>query len=194
MATEVPSTSRVDVNNYGDYLDHQMTNTFTEDQGLVVVPIADRVSGHRVIRLHGGVGTRTVNWKTTRMGKPPIAPAAENGDEDTFLGSTFGSQLPVPNRAGGYDWSMSGSYTYVQNNHRVPGYAAFPVGDYPFVVIPAMVRAKELATPFVQDYAGDEPFQSFVSACWDGIPYVGNDIEWPILAFPAQLFSHAHMI
>lgn len=192
----MPDTTRIELTGFSDYLDHQMDNDFQQDTGLVVIPVASRESGHRVIRLHGGYGTRTVNWATTRMGKPPIAPAAEDGDEDTLLGSVLHSRLPKPNRAGGYDWTMSGSYTYVQDYVRVPGAASFPVGDYPFVVLPTMAQAAVIGQSSKQAYEGDRPFQSFISAIWAEQVPTGNftEVAWPILAYPQPLFSHNHMI
>lgn len=193
IAATAPPTERVDAIETTDYKNHQVENKFVGDDGLVVLPVASRTPAFRLIRLHGGYGTRHVRWKTTREGKPPIIPAATDTAEDKLLSATVVTELPRVNNSGGYDWTVGGEYRYVQLVSRRPGYSALPVGNYPFVVEPQATRAAELIRPVASAYAGDLPFQALIAKA-QGLPVVsGGSITWPLLALPAVL-SSTHII
>lgn len=171
------------------YEEYSQNNTFSQDFGLVVLPVAGQVSAHRVIRLHGGFGIRIAKWHASRIGKPPVIPSAGNTADDTILSATIAPSLPVPNSTGVYDWIVNGEYAYVQNMVRTPGLSAFPVGDFPFRVEPTMSRADELGGPTATIVVGGQypsAFQELVKRL-QVLPGTrrGEDFFWPFLALPS---------
>lgn len=188
-----PAVPRLDKVETQDYTDHRIDNAFSQVEGVVVLPVAARVSAYRLIRLHGGYGTRKCRWTTSRSGKPPVIPAANDTAEDLFLGSKVVTNLPTPNRAGTYDWTVSGEYEYVQKVPRYAGVSAFPVGNYPFLIDQQTAAATQILAPIASSYTGPLPFQSLISAAEDLALAPGGVINWPLLALPS-VFSSTHII
>lgn len=177
----------------GDYLGYDQQHNYDYDTGLIALPIASRTPGFRLIRLHGGIGRRKVEWKTARHGKPPIIPTMVNGPNDTFLGGTVAPQLPVPNAAAdGYDWRVSGTYDFVQTMPRIVGVDTFPVGAYPFQVLPQEKIAGTISGPNANDYTQSfDPdfYLSEYDAFWNGVASANVSLSdglyiWPYLALP----------
>lgn len=130
-----------------DYDTYTQSHAYKTVPGVVQVPVAGYSPQHRLIRLHGGYGTRTVIWSAERYGRPPILPEAVTTNDDVLLGTVVAPDLPVPNhQAGGFNWSVSGEYTYAQVTPRVVGTDTFPVGSYPFALPGQTGNAKAIAS------------------------------------------------
>lgn len=186
-------TYRTDTTDAGDYKSIDQENSFEFDAGLAVCPVSTRTAAHKIIRLHGGIGLRRTTWHASRQGRPPIIPAYGNAGNDTILTSVVTPTLPTPNvTMGGYDWSVSGQNTYVQGLPRLAGYTTFPVGDYPFPVLPNLNMAGITATPYLDQYQGADPFANLIEAIAADTEYIGS-YTWPFLALPS-VFSSTHLI
>lgn len=137
MATRIPTPTN-DGLKAPNYTGYSQSHGYTYDPGLLVMPLAD--GGHVVVRVHQGVGFRQVGWDATKRDTPPVVPTAgdvvdTNGATTaTLLGAAVTAPLPAVNPAGnGYDWSVSGVYTYVLTNPLTfDGSEGIPTGDYPF--------------------------------------------------------------
>lgn len=198
--SDTPKT-RLDESGYGDYTDSSQEHSFRSEGGLVAMPLAQREPGHKIIRIHGGIGYRTVAWRYARSGKPPIIPAAVDTTGDTLLNTVVSPLLPVPNPiASGYDWVVSGTYEYVQDVPRQAGYDTFPVGSHPYPVLPQDNLARAYVRNHLQDYFdalddGDpatNPFDVLYTAVSHDLTFAGT-FSWPFRALP-PVFSSDHMI
>lgn len=182
----------------GSYRDYSQDHVYSHDHGLVVLPVAGRAAGHRVIRLHGGIATRTVNWSASRGGRPPLIPAAADTNGDTLLSSTIVPTLPRVNaQARSYDWSVSGTYVYVQNTPRVPGVNAFPAGNHPYAVLPqAALAAGELPSNLMTPgYSGNraDAQTEYLTGQGGHNPENAGYTSWPLTVLPAA-YSSTHII
>lgn len=175
-----------------DYNEYNQWHEYTQVPGVMQVPVASRTSAHRLIRLHGGYGTRIVKWRASRFGRPPVIPAAAGTTDDTLLGTTVTPTLPSPNeQAGGFDWSVSGEYRYAQNEERVPGTDAFPVGQHPFVNPIQEQIATGLTT---QISVSPSDFNAFYTAVGTAVYDAATGAYlWPFLAL-APAFSSEDLI
>lgn len=132
----------------GSYGPLRSDQSYEYDSGIVALPLAGATPAHRLIRLHGGFGRRTVSWSASRAGKPPIVPSMANTQGDVFLGGSMETALPVPNpQVGGYNWSVSGVYTFVQTTPRKAGTDTFSAGAYPYPMSPTDQLAQQCTTP-----------------------------------------------
>lgn len=181
----------------GDYDQYNQQHQYNTVPGVVQVPVAGHSSQHRLIRLHGGYGTRTVKWTAARYGRPPVIPKADDADGDILLGTTIAPCLPSPNdSAAGFNWLITGEYTYAQESPRVPGTDTFPVGSFPFAT-PTQSRAAQLisgaAGAILQgvldaaEQSGNEDpdFDTYYEKMADQVydPETGL-WSWPFLALP----------
>lgn len=192
--------AKIEAYGFQDYKEFGQNNTFSQDLGVVVCPIASFDSGFRLIRLHGGYGLRKASWVASRDGKPPIYPAAGNTADDILLGTTISPALPTPNDNGTYNWSVSGSYLYVQRLMRTPGQHAFPVGEYPFRVEPAASRAAAMGSTIVTNAVTSPGAQAAgvlntIAAQLTSTSgtSINGETYWPFLIL-APIFSSDHLI
>lgn len=197
----IPQGLRVDPD-AGSYRGYQQDQAFEHDLGLVVLPVASYTSGspgaHRVIRLHGGLAMRRVTWRSTRVGVPPMIPAAADSGNDTILSAVVIPSLPMPDKANGaYSWTVQGEYTYVQGTPRVAGVNAFPCGQHPYLVLPQADLAGALVEgqPALPTGATDTfPLDRCTEYATDrATRREDGSIIWPLLALPACL-SSTHII
>lgn len=175
----------VEENGIQDYESYNQDHAYQVDSGVVQLPVASRVSAHRLIRLHGGIGARRVTFAASRHGRPPFIPAATDLAGDTLLGTTLVASLPRPNEAaGGFDWSVTGEYVYAQNVPRTPGADAFPVGSFPFVLPTQQTIASALVKTVPVPYSPSN-FNLFFTAAGERIvdPESGAYV-WPFLVLP----------
>jgi hypothetical protein len=187
-------------NEAASYAGYHAKNDYSHDLGVVVMPVASATPAHRLIRLHGGVGYRTVRWEARRVGAPPTIPAAGDTGGDTLLATHVVPHLPVPDTAGGYDWIVGGEYTFVQNAPRVAGVNAFPAGEHPFQTVQSKIATNivgsygrsilsqaqgELTVAVVDRFTEYMTGQSYRGA--DGVPV------WPLTVLPAAA-SSTHII
>lgn len=192
----IPQKSRIDTES-ASYMEYGAKNDYHNNRGLIVCPVAGRTAGHRVIQLHGGFGTRTVRWKAKRAGAPPVIPAAANTAGDTLLSEHVMPFQPIPDEKGGYDWLVTGEYTFVQNAPRVAGINAFPAGEFPFMtpqgriaeqivglygasIISQTPLTREVVDLFTE-YATTQTYRT------EGVPV------WPFTVLPAAA-SSTHII
>lgn len=188
MPTDFQETS-----GYTDYTNYEQDSSYTYDTGLLALPVAGSESAVKVIRLHGGYGTRTLKYDMARKGRPPIVPTMIDTPNDTFLGGTITTELPTGGQTSlGYKWHVAGDYTFVQTTPRIVGLNTFPVGIYPGPMIPQDIGAQgqggSMAVPPFESQTL-ENYDNF----WNGIAASTVDIStagwtWPFLAFP-PIFS-----
>lgn len=120
--------------NSTQYEGYGQDNQYKYDPGYLVLPTSQ--GEPIVVRVHGGVGVRSVTFNAMKRGTPPIIPKAGDLDEATFLGSTVSVPLPAAQQGvAGYDWSVSGRYDYVYQTASgcfPDGSVNFKTGEYPF--------------------------------------------------------------
>lgn len=188
--------------NLGGYRAADQSHSFDYDRGLVQLPVAGRTAATRLIRLHGGMGTRTVKFKFIRQGKPPVIPEMRDTSGDTLLDAWISPVTPIPSATGvGMDWCVSGEYTYAQNTPRIAGTHAIPVGQLPYVDQALTTQAANMtpsqAAATYQTYYTINPaqaFQNFVAAVADAAEVKPDgDYEWPFFAIPT-IFVSNHII
>jgi hypothetical protein len=168
-----------------DYVAYGQDHQYKSCAGVVQVPVASRTAAHRLIRLHGGFGTRTVKWSASRYGKPPVIPRPESAD-DVLLATSVTPALPRPNEAaGGFDWTVSGEYVFAQVTPRVPGTHALPVGKYPFELPAQDTAARALSRSVSQVTANSYTFNSYYTLLGNRLVNIGSgSYIWPFLALP----------
>lgn len=174
----------VESGGYQDYDTYQQVHSYTSAPGIVQLPVASRSSGVRLIRLHGGVGTRVVNFTAARHGRPPVLPSPVNLSADTLLSSGVSVPLPRPNtRAGGFDWVVTGTYVYSQNNLRTPGTDNLPTGEYPFALPVQTSMAEALDTTVSSQNRSPVTLGNAI------IDHVTGSYIWPYTDLPPISFS-----
>jgi len=138
MPTDQMYVSRI---GSSEYSSAGQRHRYTDVSGLRVVARCAPGASPKVVRVHADYGMRTVTFDATRAGRPPVVP--QPGDvtvgevtTDVYLGGDFVVPTPAPNQKGGYDWNVSGQYTYLQSVNRIPGTHSIPTGGYPFPVVP----------------------------------------------------------
>lgn len=181
----------IEIAGAGDYDESTIRNQYVTVPGVIQCPIAQQTAGHRLIRLHGGYGTRVVKWTAERSGRPPVIPAAVNTsvDGDTLLGySVMPTAYRPNNTAGGYDWHVSGEYTYAQETPRIPGQDALPAGAFPFGLTLQDGLASAIVAPM--NITGGQP--DYVTIGADTFRSDGN-YYWPFTTL-APVFSSESLI
>lgn len=182
----------------GSHTEYKQDNDYTYDSGLVVMPVLGLTPKHRVIRLHSGVGMRTVTWRASRTGAPPIIPAAVDTDGDKLLGTVVTPVLPAPNeQAKGYNWLVTGEYTFVQTTPRIAGTNAFPTGNYPYIVSPQCDVGADLigsqAASIIRNNPGTDVTDQITELAVQRAPVSNGVVTWPFTVLPAAA-SSTHLI
>lgn len=204
---DVDQNAKIDASNTGNWVDYRQDNVYEGSTGLMVMPVATRVSAHKVIRLHGGFAIRRVKWHAGRAACPPLIPKAMDTIADTLLTHNVNVRLPSPNdEANGYDWQVNGEYIFVQNQMRVPGEHPLPAGQYPMMRDPQTTTATTLARPYFDQYFSDlntyndplnetfiNPNANLIETLAENVKPVDGDVVWPFTALPSVLTSN-HMI
>ncbi len=185
------------------YHKFQADNEYTYDAGLVVMPTCGSTPGHKVIRLHGGIGLRHVAWDAKRRGQPPVIPTMSDTYGDTFLSGSVTPSLPAPNnQTNTYNWSVTGFYTFVQNTPRVAGERGYPTGSYPFTLFSQNALASDLLGNTVNTVLSNQSpgttdaarFDQIVEAAFNDRTTDGEGgVVWPY-TFIAPQFSSTHLI
>lgn len=177
-----------------NYNGYSQDHKFEYDSGLMVLPTAGRTPGHKVIRLHGGVGMRRVKWESERDGRPPILPAAVDTIYDKLLSTDVTAAMPVPNpQSGAYTFSVHGEYLFVQKAPRMVGRDALPTAMFPFPVEPMDTVATALAKPVLQNAVditanSTDPIGDLSNAVGVAVMTANGDSLWPFTFIPA-IFS-----
>lgn len=175
------------------YIEYAQNHAYRSDLGYVVMPVAQRTPAWRRIRLHGGLAFREVRWRAARAGLPPIVPAAEDVGTDLILSSTFVPHLPTPNPdQGGYNWTIEGTYVYLQGNPRTPGVDAFPTGAFPFGIAPNDAIAQSMGVgPVDQAELDMDDVTESVNPSNELVVNLGEEAissseyyKWPLTSFP----------
>jgi hypothetical protein len=103
-----------DLRTASDYSGYRQSTKFSYDPGIFILPIASVIPKTKVVRVHGGYGTRVVTFAASKKGAPPIIPAATDTDRDYLVGANVNVPLPSPSAGSAtYDWAVSGQYTFV---------------------------------------------------------------------------------
>lgn len=203
----VDQNAQIELSSTGNYADYRQDNSYEGDAGLAVMPLAQRESGHRVIRLHGGYSLRRVKWQAHRAAQPPLIPKAANTIADTLLSHTVSVPLPSPNdEYATYDWQVSGEYLYVQDYMRVPGEDPLPGGQYPFLPRPQTIQATTFGQPYAAEWNADmdrmndpdndehvNPNANLIEAIAETIPVIDGRVWWPFTTLPSAM-SSSHII
>jgi hypothetical protein len=180
---------------YGDYINYEQNHRYSYDSGLLALPVAGPTPAVKVIRIHGGVGFRTLDFGAARTGKPPVIPTMDDTPNDTFLGGTFDAALPVPNASSSsYDWAVTGEYTFVQLTPRVVGEDTFPVGGYPYPTVQQQYAATYIsggtaANPEALPIAEYDTFWNGVASNQTAVDITDGTFTWPFLAYPPVFTS-----
>lgn len=197
------TTDREAVVGAGAYNRYQQDHSYSTDTGLLVLPLSSKKPDFKIIRLHGGIQTRTVDWVACRQGKPPIIPSAVDTEFDKYLGGTVTVGLPVPNKQqNGYNWTVSGSYLYVEAAPRVPGVNTLPTGNAPYATEPMdstanagyLANAAAITAGFQAladaPAAADPvaPIDVVGQAVSGGVDHLNDQYIWPYTFFP-PIFS-----
>ncbi len=195
-------TTRTESANLVGYRAADQTHAFDYQRGVVQLPVAARTPATRLIRLHGGMGQRIVSFRFVREGKPPIIPTMADTSGDTILAARVSPATPTPSSTGkGMDWVVTGEYVYAQNDPRIVGTHAIPVGQLPYTDQTLLAEAENAAPPSVVNaYAINVlvnpalAFQTFVQnlAGSTTVNALG-DYSWPFFAIPIA-FSSDHII
>ena len=176
----------------GSYPDYRQEHRYETDPGVVISASANRTGAARLLRVHGGVGKRIVDFRATRAGAPPLIPSATDTTHDTLVGHALTVPLPVFNQVlGRYNFTAEGRYTYLQNAPRVPGTDVFPTGRYPYPLAGAdEVAASLFATiPGVAvAWAGANVIVDTVNAVI-GATDITKPYTWYLTALPAETFT-----
>lgn len=86
----------------------------TRNEGILVMPVAGPPgTPPMIVRVHAGLDMSTVDFDASKIGEPPIVPAAEPRDPNLILlGGSQTASLPMI-QPGGHIWQLSGHYEYV---------------------------------------------------------------------------------
>jgi hypothetical protein len=64
---------------------------------------------------------------------------------DIYLGGGFDVPLPQEDeQSGGYNWTVAGTYAYLQTTNRKLGEHPIPTGGHPYLILPNDLLAAEL--------------------------------------------------
>lgn len=177
------------------YTKYEQEHEYHYDNGLIALPVAGTTAKHRIIKLHGGIGTRIVKWHAQRRGKPPVIPNMDDLDYDTFLGGTVTPTLPTPDPQGiGFFWVVSGEYSYVQTRPRIAGNNTFPTGQYPFPVAPNDTIAGQLISQNISDFndadpATENPYDKLAQKLGEAVNHDNERYLWPFTVLAPQFTS-----
>lgn len=173
-----------------DVRDYQSEQTYKYDRGLVTMPVAGAVPGRKIIRLHGGYGTRIVEWTASRAGKPPVIPALADTGRDVVLGGDVTTVLPVPTGNGpGFLWRVSGRYEFAQYEPRVAGTHTIVAGSYPYGIVPNDAVANAICGPGRAAISGLDPDvddlpDAFAKAQAESVNTADEKYVWPFTYLP----------
>lgn len=174
------------------YSRYEQRHDYAHQTGTVVAPSSNRSGTPRLIRIGCPVGMRTVEFEAVRSGMPPILPAAEDTDGDTYIGGTVALPLPIPDtRNGGYTFAGSGRYVYLQNTVRVPGTDPLPTGSFPFQTLADTVAQSRLQT--LDGYAAavtdPDPDTALLTLAGGDFDDEHPQYGWHLTGFPTQAFT-----
>jgi hypothetical protein len=175
------------------YQDFHINTAYDYDPGILVLPVAkaDGTPGVEVVRLHGGFGTRRVNFGGRKTGSPLVLPAAADTDKDLLISATVVTPLPSPNPQNGqYTWTAEGEYIFVTaddvNGPRIPGVHHLPTGQYPYPLPTQDAVAESIGdgTPGSIEKLADDLRDDN-----SGNDIPSNEYVWPFTLYPAAFFN-----
>lgn len=204
--------------NSGAYRDYQQSHSYELDPGILYLPVASREPTRPArIVLHGGYGTRTVDWSAIKLNNPPTmpnCPVDRDEDYDTYAEMIADSEraddaavrpldrvvssvtvvdLPIPNVDNGtYTFSARGRMVLVQAGPlgpRVPGVDALPTGRRPFYLGRLDDQGGDLLSGFTfQSNSVLAPSQQLSTYLITKPDMLNEDRPWPITVFPETYF------
>lgn len=180
-----------------EYGSADQVHSYADVSGLRVVARCAPSSTPKVVRVHADYGLRTVSFDSSRAGRPPLIPAP--GDvlagtdyvADTYLGGTVTLPTPMPNDKAGYNWRISGEYTYLQSVNRKAGTHCLPTGGLPFPVIPNDLLFNQLlldngVSPGVPNSSQPNIINTAISALAAVVVDHTSYFPWPLTTLPPQ--------
>lgn len=180
------------VSTYGDQYER---HSHEYDAGLIVMPAASRTPAHRVIRTHGGMSTRRVNFNLSRQGRPPMIPRAEDTATETLLTAVAEPVRPMATgQSGNLIFGVRGEYLFVSSAPRVPGVNALPTGAYPHPVEPVGTIANAMFGQFLAQQAPPFTVADYDALCSALVAVAeargGSNgtltYVWPLTCYPAE--------
>jgi hypothetical protein len=199
------------------YKDTAVDNAYSYDPGILILPVASATPGKVVsVRVHGGVGFRTVSFAATKSNTPPILPVAQDlidpiaptvnpndpnnpipyNVTDALVGASINIHAPTTNGSDtGYDWSVGGTYTYVTVRHpdkggpRIPGRSVLPAGRMPY---PTMQDI--LTNSFSSSSSIDDNEQYFLNVQPSVTDIISGDYLWPFTVLPPNFFDPTYVV
>lgn len=187
--------SKYDDGQAAKYLNYQMASRYDRSEGLVAMPIAadpslfDPSSANYdatavpvvFVRCHAPFGTRVATFHAAKQGTPPVLPQAIDTDRDKLMASTIQVPVPQADPNGGYNWDVSGVYTYIEVGLPRSAATGFDTGRLPMrlgqTTLTNFVPGSQTATP--------TSAPNFQSPSWE--------YDWysflPSFAFDSTLFG-----
>ena len=158
-------------------------HTYKDVSGLTVVP---RAVGHAVvIELHESFGMRQLTFSAMRQNRPPEIPPSGDLQNDTYVGGAITLPRPTPVGSGdGYNWMVSGEYTYLQTTNRVAENTGFPTGTVPYDE-PLQELAVKVLNGNIDSTVGtgDDTTQDYRASIND------DTFPWPFTRYPSTLLN-----
>jgi len=171
------------------YKSEEETHSHEYDSGLLVMPVASRTPGHRVVRTHGGISLRRVKFHLLRSDRPPVIPQPST-QCDTLLTARVVPYRPLADGANGaLVFRVAGEYLFVAEAPRVPGVNSLPTGASPYPLGPSDLAAQNLfagaqAPDTITTVAGYDAVVSDLLA--KAVANAGKlGYSWPLTVYPA---------
>lgn len=192
----------------GSYRDTAVDTTHTYDPGILVLPVASLTPKTAVVRVHGGYGMRTQNMAGIKKDTPPILPTARDIRDpitgrvsDTLVGATVSILQPTPNPTGlGYDWTVSGQYTFVttrpaaDGGPRVPGLSVLPAARLPFPITPQDPAATSIIGGGSSGGDFDTVYSALAPVGTFGANIQAGNFAWPFTVLPPAFFDPVMLV
>lgn len=193
MSIPTSSDSRfVTRNGAAEYSTTGQLHSYQDVSGLRIVARCKAGAAPRLVRVHGDYGVRTIQWNTSRTGRPPVLP--KPGDitdgttvTDTYIGGSVEVPTPQHNeKEAGYDWTVSGAYTYLQTTNRKLGTHVIPTGGHPHRVLPNddVARAMIQGAGVSLSPGAETPVADMIEAVAAKYMDHAKLFTWPFTALP----------
>ena len=181
-----------------EYQNTDQTHAYEDVSGLRVVARCAPGAAPRLVRVHADYGMRNVAFDYVRSGRPPVVPAP--GDvtvgpktTDYYLGGTFSLPTPSPDGKGGFDWRVTGSYTYLQVTNRIPGTNAIPTGGQPYPIVPTDQIANQMLLDYGVSLAPNPSLANQLDTVFTTLGGVAirhdEYFPWPFTTLPPQMVT-----
>lgn len=171
------------------YVNYDVDNVTSVSSGLLVLPVASESATTVTVRVHGGLGKRTVKFDIAKRGNPPVIPLPADTASDTLINSQVNVITPHPDdTTGGYNWAVQGTYEYITTGTlRQFGVDQLPVTAYPYMNI----RQDAMATQAIQNYGSSVSMEQEMIQS-GAVPQ--GDWIWPLTVYPSNMLMNPNLI